>query len=156
MNWIILKVAPRKEAYVARQIQNMGYNAWVPCQLMPVRPHASRKVTAKAHLAKIREIALLPRRVFVEMPRNSLPDALYGNLAAARYLTGLEHGTASRALLMPSEQVARFKAAIDAENTAALALASKPNRGQKARWKSLRDGLLDAILDAKEELEMAA
>lgn len=154
--WIIVKVAPRKESRVAKIIQDMGFEAWAPCQLVPVRPHASRKITAKAHLIKIREISLLPRRVFVEAPHNSRPGALYGDIAGVRHIGGLELGPASTPLLIDSEQLTRFRAAIDAENAAALALAAKPNRKQKARWKSLKDGLQDAILDARKEIDMAA
>ena len=156
LSWILVKVAPRKEPYVAQFIRDMGFEAWAPSQLVAVRPHASRRVTAKAHLTKIREIALLPRRVFVEVPHNSRPGALYGDIAGVRYIGGLELGPGSTALLIPSTQLSRFKDAIDAENAAALALSTKPDRKQKARWKSLKDGLQDAILDAKKEIAIAA
>jgi hypothetical protein len=57
---------------------------------------------------------------------------------------------------VPSAEIARFKAAIDAENTAALALAQKASRKQKAKWRSLHDALVDLIEQAKGQLEQAA
>jgi len=156
MSWLIVRTAARKEAAVAEAIRGLGFEAWVPTQMIASRPGISRRVTLKAHLVKIREIALLPRRVFVKLPENSLAYALYADIMGVRYLSGLELGPASRPLLIDSEQLIRFKAAIDSENSAALALASKPDRKRKARWRSLQDGLLDAILDAKKEIDMAA
>jgi hypothetical protein len=56
---------------------------------------------------------------------------------------------------VPPEQIAAFKAEIDRENTATLALATRQNRNQKAKWKSLHDALVDMIQTAKGQMEQA-
>jgi hypothetical protein len=68
----------------------------------------------------------------------------------------VERDSSSGAFSVPSAEIARFRAAIDAENTAALALAQKASRKQKARWRSLHDALLDLIEGAKQSMEQAA
>jgi hypothetical protein len=57
---------------------------------------------------------------------------------------------------VPPEQIAAFRAEIDRENTATLALATRQNRKQKAKWKSLHDALVDMIQTAKGQMEQAA
>jgi hypothetical protein len=152
LSWLIVKTTARKESAVAEAIRGLGFEAWVPCQLVPVRQHASRRVTSKAHLVKIREIALLPRRVFVKLPENSLAYALYADIMGVRYLSGLELGPASTPIRIDSEQLIQFKDAIDGENTAALALVAAKTRKQKAQWRSLQEALIDLVDSAKKKM----
>ena len=53
-------------------------------------------------------------------------------------------------------EIKAFRAEIDRENTASLALAQRASRKQKAKWKSLHDALIEMIQGAKEQLEQAA
>lgn len=151
MNWLIVRTDFRKEAYVAQQVRALGFDAWVPAQLIASRPAIARRVSAKSGLRQIKELPILPRRLFA-----AVPVALEADLMRIRHLVAVEHDADSRPVSVPSSQIAAFKSAIDAENTAALALATRPNRKQKARWRSLKDGLLEAIEAAKQQMEQAA
>lgn len=151
MNWLILRTDTRKEQYVTRQVQNLGFDAWLPAQIIVGRPTIARRVTAKAHLQTVREIPLLPRRVFV-----SADFWLQEDWRSVRHVTGFEHDAQGRGVQIPACQVAAFRAEIDRENTAALALAQKASRKQKAKWRSLHDALLDLIEQAKTAYEVAA
>lgn len=149
--WLIVRTDARKESFVARQITIMGYDAYVPCQIIAARPAAARRVTAKAHLQTIRELPILPRRVFA-----AVPEWLQDEIAGIRHLIGIERDVGMSPIAIPDSQIAAFRAEIDRENTAALALASRPSRKQKAKWRSLHDALLDMIEQAKSRLEQAA
>jgi hypothetical protein len=149
--WILLRSDAHKEHYVARQVSLLGFSAWVPCQIIACRPQVSRRITAKAHLSKLRELPILPRRLFAEVPA-----WLQTELEGIRHLDGIERDAASMPLQIPPSQIASFRAEIDRENTAALALAQKASRRQKAKWRDMKDALLDLISTAKETLEEAA
>ena len=152
MVWLIVKTDFRKEQYVASQIGKQGYDVWHPVQIIACRPAASRRVTAKAQLRAFREIAILPRRVFVRMDyidRDTYIDA-------PRHVLGFEMGPEGNALRIPDQQIAAFRAVIDAENTAALALSQKASRRQKAKWRDLKEALVELIDGAKAQLEQAA
>ena len=149
--WILLRSDAHKEHYVARQVSLLGFQAWVPCQIIACRPQVSRRITAKAHLSKLRELPILPRRLFAEVP-----VWLQTELEGIRHLDGIERDAASMPLQIPPSQIAAFRAEIDRENTAALALAQKASRRQKAKWRDMKDALLDLISTAKETLEEAA
>jgi len=150
MMWFLVRTDHRKEAYVARQIARLGYDSWVPAQLIAVRPHAARNAAAATALV-IKEIPILPRRVFC-----ALPEAVDGDFLKIRHLVALERDAALSPLRIPAIEVCQFKAAIDAENTASLALAQRASRKQKARWRNLHDALLDVIEQAKQTMEIAA
>lgn len=152
MNWLILRTDARKEQYVAAQVRNLGFNAWVPVQLVYARREIGRRITAKGR-HEMREIPILPRRVFAAVPRWVV---LQGELEHIRHLIAVECDADSRHPSVPDAEIAAFRAAIDAENTAALALAQKASRKQKARWRSLKDALLDMIESAKQQMEQAA
>lgn len=154
--WLILKTDHAKEQYVARQVAGLGYDAWVPSQIIVTRKCAGRRVMAQSNAQQIKELPILPRRVFVQMPFGVDTEALQADVARVRYSAGLERDMASSALVIPSVQIAAFRSAIDAENTASLALAQKASRRQKARWKSLHDALVEMIQGAKQQLEQAA
>lgn len=151
ISWLILRTDARKELYVARQIALAGFDSWVPSQVLVSRPHAARRITAKAHLQAIKEIPILPRRVFA-----AIPTASHGDLASIRHLVGVERDGNQQPVYVPPNQINVFKAEIDRENTSTLALATRPDRKQKARWKALQDALLDMIHNARQQLEQAA
>jgi hypothetical protein len=151
LTWLILRTDHGKEAYVARQVMSRGFEAWVPAQIIVCRPSIARRVSAKSQLQKIKELPILPRRLFA-----AVPVAQEADLAGIRHLVAVERDGASEAISVPSAEIARFRAAIDAENTAALALAQKASRKQKAKWRSLHDALLDMIDSAKAQMEQAA
>jgi hypothetical protein len=153
LNWLIIRTDKAKEHYVAAQIRNLTFDAWVPCQIIVSRPSAARRISSKAQLRAIKELPILPRRIFAAVPSWAV---LQGELAHIRHLAAVEHDGASRPIYVPPAEIARFRAAIDAENTAALALAQKASRKQKAKWRSLHDALLDMIDSAKAQMEQAA
>lgn len=153
MNWIIIRTDFRKEAYVAQQIRNLTFDAWHPVQIIACRPAIARRVSSKAQLRAYREISILPRCIFAAVPHWAL---LQGELDHIRHLAGVERDGDSRPLSVPHEQIAAFRTEIDRENTAALALAQKASRKQKAKWRSLHDALVELIDSAKTQMEMAA
>jgi hypothetical protein len=150
-NWIILRTDFRKEPYVVSQIANRGFTAWHPVQVIATRPAVARRVTAKAQLRAYREIAILPRRVFACLPVASVDD-----LNGIRHLVGVEFDGDMRPVVIPDGQIAAFRAVIDAENRAALALSQSASRKQKAKWRSLHDALVEMIDGARAQLEQAA
>lgn len=151
MNWIILRTDFRKEPYVVSQIGNMGFQCWHPVQVIATRPAIARRVTQKAQLRAYREIAILPRRVFASLPVASV-DVLQG----IRHLVGIEFDGDMRPVVIPDGQITAFKAVIDAENTAAMALSQTQSRKQKSRWRDLKEALLEMVDQAKAQLEQAA
>lgn len=153
--WLIVKTDRAKEVYVARQVANMGYQVWVPSQIIVCRPTVARKVTAKASLAKIKDLPILPRRLFALIV-DCHDREVQSEIATLRHCDGFERDAEQRLVMIPDAQIVRFRAAIDAENTAAMALHQKASRRQKARWKSLHDALVELIEGAKERLEAAA
>jgi hypothetical protein len=150
LTWVIVKTDTRKEAFVAGQVANLGFDCWVPCQMIATRPHAARKVTAKA-MVSIKELPILPKRIFARMDWHEA-----GALRGIRHLQDVERDGEERIVAIPDSQIAAFKAEIDRENTAALALAQKASRRQKAKWRSLKDALLELVDSAKRQMEIAA
>jgi len=151
LNWLILRTDFRKEAYVAAQIRGMGFAAWVPCQMIASRPGiARRKLSAPA--VAIKELPVLPRRLFA-----AVPVALEADLLKVRHLVALERDAALDPVSVPGNQIDAFRAEIDRENTAALALMQARNsRKQKAKWRSLHEALVEMIEGAKNQMEAAA
>lgn len=149
--WLILRTDARKEPYVAQQLRNRGFDAWHPVQVIACRPAISRRVTAKAQLRAYREVAILPRRVFT-----SLPAAFLDDLQGMRHLVGVEFDADMLPVGIPDQQIRDFRAVIDAENRAALALSQSASRKQKQKWRSLHEALVEMIDAAKSQLEQAA
>ncbi len=151
--WIIIKTKFSKEHYVASQIRNAGFDAWHPVQVIARRPAIARRVTQKAQLRAYREIAILPRRLFMRVN-----DDLHFpfDFAAPRHMVGIETNADMEAVLIPDRQIDAFRAVIDAENTAALALSQSASKRQRAKWKNLHDALVEMIEGAKAQLEQAA
>ena len=148
--WIIVRTDFRKEHYVAAQIRNAGFDAWVPVQVIMSRKEIGRRVTAAGRLER-RELCILPRRLFA-----AVPVALHAELEGIRHLVAIERNADQEAVSVPANEIHAFRVAIDNENTAALALSQRASRKQKAKWKSLHDALLEQIDGAKAELEQAA
>ena len=142
--WYVIRTDAKKEDYVARQLARHGFEAWNPVQVIACRPAISRRVTAKSQMRTYREIALLPRRVLA-----AIPEALHGDLAAIRHLVAIERNAALEPLRIPANDIDRFRAAIELENSMALALVHRAGRKQKAQWRSMQDALIDMIDDAK-------
>lgn len=153
MNWLIVRTDFRKEHYVAQQIKALTFPVWVPSQIIVVRDCRGRRVTARAQLQAIKELPILPKRIFAAVPSWAL---LQGELDHIRHLVGVEHDADQRPVSVPDSQITAFRAAIDAENTASLALAQRAGRKQKAKWKSLHDALLELIEGARQTMEQAA
>ena len=126
-SWVIVRTDFRKEHYVASQIANRGFTAWHPVQIIAARPAIARRVTAKAQLRAYREVAILPRRVFACLPAASVDD-----LQGIRHLVGVEFDGDMRPVVIPDSQISAFRAVIDAENRAALAL-SQTAAGSRRR-----------------------
>lgn len=146
MNWLIIKTDFRKEQYVAQQIRNLTWDAWVPCEVRTQRigRHVKRRQTTYH--------PLIPRRIFAAVPFWAVAQ---GELDHIRHLVAVERNAALEPVSVPANEIHAFRAAIDAENTAALAL-SRATRRQKAKWRSLKDALLEMIEGAKQVLEDAA
>ena len=147
--WLIIRTDFRKEHYVAAQIRNAGFDAWVPVQIIAACRGGSRRVTAKEQT--IKELPILPRRLFA-----AVPDALHAELEGIRHLVAIERNADQEAISVPYSQIHAFRVTIDNENTAALALSQKASRKQKAKWKSLHDALVEMIDGAKQIIEQAA
>lgn len=150
-NWLIIRTDFRKEHYVAQQIRNAGFDAWVPVQIITSRPQIARRITAKAHMQTIKELPILPRRLFA-----AVPVALQAELEGIRHLVAIERNADQEAISVPHSQIHAFRVTIDNENTAALALSQRASRKQKAKWKSLHDALCEMIVGAKQTMEQAA
>jgi len=151
--WVIIRTDFRKEGYVAQQIRNLTFDAWHPVQVIACRPSIARRVSSKAQLRAYREISILPRRIFASVPVWAL---LQGELSHIRHLVAIEHGADSRPLSVPHEQIAAFRAEIDAANAAEIALRSRAGRKSKAKWKKLHDGFREMLEQAKSSMELAA
>lgn len=152
ISWLIVRTDFRKEAYVAAQIRNMGFAAWVPCQMIASRPGIARRKLAHPAVA-IKELPVLPRRLFAAVP---LWVEYQAELDGIRHFAGFERDIDQRVVQIPDSQIAAFRAEIDRENCAALALISAKSRKQKAKWKSLHDALVEMIDSAKTQMEQAA
>ena len=147
MTWIIVRTQHRKEASVASLISSLARCAtWHPVQIVPCRPAISRRVTAKAHLRPFREIAILPRRVFACLDWHAAPS-----LMGIHGVTEIERDGEERVITIPDGQLAAFRAALDAENRAAMALVAVSTKRQKQRWQSLHDALLTLITGTEQE-----
>lgn len=152
MTWLIVRTDFRKEAYVAAQIRNLGFDAWVPCQMITSRPGIARRKLAAPGVS-IKELPILPKRIFAAVPMWAVYQA---ELDGIRYFDGFEQDAEQRPVQVPDNQITAFRAEIDRENTASLALAQKASRRQKAKWRSLKDALLELVDSAKQQMEQAA
>jgi hypothetical protein len=88
----------------------------------------------------------LPCRLFAAVPSWAVSQT---ELDGIRHLKAIERTAEQLPVWIPSDQIDAFRAEIDRENTATLALARARDRKQKAKWRSLHDALLDMIEEAK-------
>lgn len=153
-SWLILRTDYRKEHYVAGQIRMMGLKDWVPCQIIAKRPAIARRRLSGVRLYEDR-LPILPRRLFVTGP-NILDREVQSELRTLRHVAALEMGMDQRLVLIPDAQIADFRAEIDRENTAALALITARSRKAKAKWRSLHEALIEMIDGARNQMERAA
>ena len=152
MTWLIVKTDSRKEHYVATKIRNMGFPAWVPCQMIASRPGIARRKLSHPSVA-ITELPVLPRRLFAAVPM----WAVYQHeLDGIRHCQGFEQNADQMVVQIPDSQITAFRAEIDRENTAALALMQTRSRKAKAKWRSLKDALVEMVEAAKNQMEAAA
>jgi hypothetical protein len=149
--WLIIRTDIAKELYVARQIALAGFDAWVPIQCVLSRPSVARRVSAHSNARKVKELPVLPKRLFA-----AVPVALQRELTGIRHLDSIERDAASMALQIPHGQILTFKAEIDRMNADILALNAIATRKSKAKWKNLKDALQELVSQAKTELEIAA
>lgn len=144
-DWLIIRTKRDKEQYVAKQIRNAGFDAWIPCEVRTQRicRHVKRRETTHH--------PILPRTLFA-----AVPVALQAELSGVRHLDSIERNAAQEAICVPHSQIHAFRVEIDKMNAAALALSQTASKKQKAKWKALKDGLLEAMAKAAQELEQAA
>jgi hypothetical protein len=150
MHWLIIRTDFRKEHYVAQQIRNAGFDAWVPVQIIMARKPNSRRIDSVARYER-KELPILPRRLFA-----AVPVALQAELEGVRHLVAIERNGQQEAICVPANQLHAFRVEIDKENAAAMALSQTASKRQKKKWKSLHDALVELIDGAKAELEQAA
>lgn len=136
---------------MARQIIRLGFDAWVPSEMRATRPHAARRLTAKAAAISIKELPVLPKRIFA-----AVPDHLHAEIQSIRHLVGIERDAALAPLKIPASQIVQFRGEIDRLNTATLALAAKQTRKEKAKWRDIKEALQDMIEQAKAGMAQAA
>lgn len=153
MNWLICRTDFRKEHYVAQQIKALTFPCWVPSQIVVVRDCRGRSAMARSNLQTVRELPILPKRLFAAVPSWAIGQ---GELDHIRHFVGVERDGDQRLVVIPDAQITAFRAEIDRENTASLALAQRAGRKQKAQWKSLHDALLELINGARQTMEQAA
>lgn len=144
-DWLIVRTDFRKEHFVAAQIRNVGFEAWVPCEARTHRicRHVKRRETTYH--------PILPRTLFA-----AVPVALQAELAGVRHLDSIERNALQEAISVPSSQIHAFRVEIDKMNAAALALSQTASRKQKAKWRDMREALAELVNGAKQELEQAA
>ena len=144
-DWLIVRTDFRKEHFVAAQIRNAGFEAWVPCEARTHRicRHVKRRETTYH--------PIIPKLLFA-----AVPVALQAELAGVRHLDSIERNALQEAISVPSSQIHAFRVEIDKMNAAALALSQTASRKQKAKWRDMREALAELVNGAKQELEQAA
>ena len=145
MQWLIIRTDFRKEHYVAAQIRNAGFDAWIPCEVRTQRicRHVKRRETTYH--------PIIPKLLFA-----AVPEALHGELSGVRHLVSIDRDGYQQPISVPSSQIHAFRVEIDKLNDAALALSQTASKKQKAKWKNIREGLAEALERAKQMIEQAA
>lgn len=145
MDWLIIRTKRDKEQYVAKQIRDAGFDAWVPCEAKTHRicRHVKRRETTYH--------PIIPKLLFA-----AVPVALQAELAGVRHLDSIERNAAQEAISVPANQIHAFRVEIDKMNAAALALSQTVSRKQKAKWRDMREALAELVNGARQELEQAA
>ena len=143
--WLIIRTDFRKEHYVAAQIRNAGFDAWIPCEVRTQRicRHVKRRETTYH--------PIIQKLIFA-----AVPEALHGELSGVRHLVSIDRDGYQQPIYVPSSQIHAFRVEIDKLNDAALALSQTASKKQKAKWKNIREGLAEALERAKQMIEQAA
>lgn len=146
-SWCIIRVkTPLREAYVARQIGIMGFQAWVP------ESYSTSRICRVSKKRKLIARPLMSKCLFA-----AVPEARHGDLQRIRYFDSLQRDSASQALAIPEWQVRRFMDYLAEENETTLRqMVSKKLPATKTRWIKLGPANAAAILNQLFGMEMAA
>lgn len=145
-HWLIIRTDLARELSVAREIERMGFPAWVPMEVTSKRIHRTSKTRATTSKP------ILPKTLFAAIPVHQEAD-----IAGIRYMTGVEHDAYSAPLQIPAIQITIFRDAIDKANQDTMALHALCNpRRKREKWRDLKDGLLELVKQAAERLDVAA
>jgi hypothetical protein len=145
-NWIIIRTQYRKEDYCAGQIARLGFDAWVPTEIVRCRG-ASRRITKTTVATK--PLPVLPRTLFA-----AVSSAAHGDLMKIRHLVAVERGPGSEALEIPHNQILVFRDEIDRLNKEVLALAAIQTRKHRAKWRDMREALAELVKGDKQAVEI--
>ena len=151
VDWVIVRTDYHREQAVAIQIEKKGFRAWVPVQIIIKRHPAARRHMDRSNVLTPSNRPVCPSLLFACVPLDEL-DRILG----LRHLTKVEQTPEGLWAVVPDEQVATFRAAIEVENRAAQMLTEAARRKQKAKWRSLKDGLLGLVDAIKNPVEQAA
>lgn len=127
--WIIIRTARQKEAFVARAIERMGYETFVPTICSSHRVH---RLTKKRIIT---ESVVLPRRLFA-----AVPVPVETDLAGIQYLDEVRRDACGTAWRVPDWEVRLFAARLaeyNADVTALTNIGRSPRK--RRRWAPLED-----------------
>lgn len=146
MTWIIVRTETAKEGFVSAQLRHRGLEAWVPAEKRLVRIHRLSKAR------KVEEYPIVPRLLFAAVPQGREAE-----VTGIRHLLRLERTAEGLVARIPFCQITRFQAEIERLNALSMALAAKPTKREKARWRSLKEALVELVQGAAcGQEEMAA
>lgn len=151
MNWLLIRTDHAKEAYVARQIQNLGFDAWVPSQVIIERHKAARRHMDRSNVKQPKTRPVCPTMLFATVPVNCIDE-----IVSIRHLRKIEQTAQGLIAVVPHSQIRVFMDAIEAENTLARVLSEASRRKQKPVWRSLQDGLLELAASVTGQAQEAA
>ena len=109
MSWLIIRSEFKREVSLARQIEALGFPAWVP---METRFH---RVTgpSKVKRARIWETPVIATVLFAAVPKAS-----WGDVMACRYFRDFHRpNAASEPYSVSPEQITAFRDMVERENT---------------------------------------
>lgn len=139
--WYVIRTEQAKEFFVARQIERMGYSAWVPVELRHYRTSGNRRTRHRT----VVEMPLVPKCLL-----SAIPEAVHGDLQRVRYFASLARDSASAPLQIPAVQVQRFRDHVDEINARDLARINSGRQApKKARWVKM-DG--ESLAEALERM----
>ena len=144
-SWVIVRTALAKEFYVARQIELMGFSAWVPIE------YSTARIFRKSKTRKLIERPVLSKCLLCDVPTGR-----HGDLQRIRYYDSVQRDTGSQPLLIPFHEIQRFREILDKHNAVIIALSLKTDSKTKAKWKSMRDALKEMLDIAGQKRDIAA
>jgi hypothetical protein len=149
--WLIIRSEYHKEAAVAVQISKKGFPVWVPMQIISKRPTAARTHMDRSNTVLTKERPVCPSLLFAAVPVGDV-DRILG----IRHLDRVEQTFEGTWATVPDAEIARFKAAIDAENLATQMLTAAAQRKKRKRWVTLQEAFEDLVAVVKGPMEQAA